>query len=73
MSCFSMQPEGQVSLIVRFLEKTTNIKEHCYVLMPKLLEKCFIMQKRSLRLDYEVTESWPFSITKLIWGIFIFV
>jgi hypothetical protein len=30
-----------------------------------------LMQNRSLRLDYKATESWLFSITKLIWGIFI--
>ena len=48
-----------------------NIKEHGDILIPTLLENCFIMQKRSLRLDYEVTESWLVSVTKLIWGIFI--
>jgi len=47
-----------------------NIKEHGYVLIPKLLENCFIMQNRSLRLDYKATESWLFSFIKLIWGIF---
>ena len=28
------------------------------------------MQNRRLRLDYKATESWLFSVTKLIWGIF---
>jgi len=31
------------------------------------------MQNRRLRLDYEATESWLFSLIKLIWGIFISV
>jgi hypothetical protein len=43
------------------------------VLIPKLLENCLIMQKRSLRLDYKATESWLISVIKLIWGIFISV
>jgi len=50
-----------------------NIKENGDVLNPKLLENYFIMQKRSLRLHYKATESWLFSVTKLIWGIFISV
>ncbi len=36
-----------------------------------LLGNCFIMQKRSLRLDCRATESWLFYFIKLIWGIFI--
>ena len=43
------------------------------ILDPKLLNDCFIMQKRSLRLDYKATESWLFSFIKLIWGILISV
>ena len=27
--------------------------------------------EKRLRLDYKATESWLFSLTKLIWGIFI--
>lgn len=27
------------------------------------------LQKRGSRLDYKANESWPFSGTKLIWGI----
>jgi len=37
------------------------------ILNPKLLENCFIMQNRRMRLDYRATESWLFSVTKLIW------
>ncbi|MBA7674047.1 hypothetical protein ES703_82254 [subsurface metagenome] len=50
-----------------------NIKENGDVLIPKLLGNCFIMQNRKLRLDYRAMESWLFSVTKLIWGIFISV
>ena len=50
-----------------------NIKENDDILIPKLLENCFIMQNRSLRLDYKATESWLISVIKLIWGIFISV
>jgi len=50
-----------------------NIKKNGEVLIPKLLRNCDIMQNRRLRLDYKATESLLFSVTKLIWGIFISV
>ena len=47
-----------------------DVKENGDKLISKLLENCFISQSRRLRLDYEARESWLFSDTKLIWGIF---
>jgi hypothetical protein len=53
--------------------KAVNVKENGDILISKWLENCFISQTRRLRLDYKATESWLFSVTKLIWGIFISV
>ncbi len=61
-----------VNTIGRFGTEILTLKENIDVLIPKVLWKCFIMKNRSLRLDYKATESWLFSFTKLIWGIFIF-
>jgi len=51
------------------LRKAVELKRNEGMLDPKLLNDCFIMQNRRLRLDYKATESRLFSTTELIWGI----
>jgi len=41
------------------------------MLDPKMLWKCYITQDNSLRLDCTSTKSRLFSVTRLIWRIFI--
>jgi len=55
------------------MRKAVEIKRNEYMLNPKLLRNCLIMQNRRLRLDYKAAESALFSVARLIWGIFISV
>ncbi len=71
MSCYFIQSNGQVSLVLGFYRKAMIIRLNSDLIVPYMRINPSILQNKVLGMINKPLKSRIYSFVKLIWGIFI--